>query len=150
MMKRQTQRGATLIVSLLMLIMMTMLALSSINISNTNLKVIGNMQISRELEAAAQQGIEQMLSDDDYYTASDGSTTTLVGGGDVTVGTYTVTVSEPSCIGSTPATGSGVSFSLVPEDNTWVFTSTVTDSVSGATATITQGTRLRMLAGNCP
>ena len=47
------QVGATLIVGLIMLILMTLIALSAFRLSNTNLKIVGNEQIRNDAEAAA-------------------------------------------------------------------------------------------------
>ena len=62
-----------------------------------------------------------------------------------------VSVSVPDCLDSEVATGySAVVESIIPEDNTWELTATLTDSITGAVSTIHQGVRIRMLAGNCP
>ena len=41
---RSSQRGVTLFVALVLLVMVTLLAVSSFRVSNTNLKVIASMQ----------------------------------------------------------------------------------------------------------
>jgi Tfp pilus assembly protein PilX len=56
------QRGTTLIVALIMLVLLTLFAVSSLNTANTNLKVVGNMQQKTEALHAAQQTIESVLS----------------------------------------------------------------------------------------
>jgi len=56
------QRGATLIVSLIMLVLLTLFAISSMNTATTNLKVIGNMQAKSEAMNVAQEAIETVLS----------------------------------------------------------------------------------------
>lgn len=56
------QRGTTLIVALIMLVLLTLFAVSSLNTANTNLKVVGNMQSKNEALNAAQQAIESVLS----------------------------------------------------------------------------------------
>jgi len=56
------QRGATLIVTLVMLIMLTLFAISAMNTSTTNLQVIGNMQTRHEGLRATQEAIEATLS----------------------------------------------------------------------------------------
>ena len=56
------QRGATLIVTLVMLIMLTLFAISAMNTSTTNLQVVGNMQMRHEGLRATQEGIEATLS----------------------------------------------------------------------------------------
>ena len=56
------QRGVTLFVALVLLVMVTLLAVSSFRVSNTNLKVIASMQGRGEAVAAAQDAIEGVLS----------------------------------------------------------------------------------------
>ena len=58
----RTQRGATLIVALIMLVLLTLFALSSFSTANTNLKVVGNMQQKTEALHATQQAIETVIS----------------------------------------------------------------------------------------
>ena len=59
---RRTQRGATLIIALIMLVLLTLFAVSSFNTANTNLKVVGNMQQKTEALNAAQEAIETVVS----------------------------------------------------------------------------------------
>jgi hypothetical protein len=63
-MKRSTQRehGATLLVTLIMLIMLTLFAISAMNTGNINLKMVGNMQSRAEAFDAAQRAIETAIS----------------------------------------------------------------------------------------
>jgi hypothetical protein len=56
------ERGATLIVTLIMLIMLTLFAISAMNTSTTNLQVVGNMQMRSEALASTQQAIETAIS----------------------------------------------------------------------------------------
>ena len=59
---KNRQRGATLIVGLIMLIALTLLVVSAIRSGTTNLRIAGNTQIQEEAKAAAQQAIEQYIS----------------------------------------------------------------------------------------
>lgn len=56
------QRGVTLFVALVLLVMVTLLAVSSFRVSNTNLKVVASMQGKGEAVAAAQAAIENVIS----------------------------------------------------------------------------------------
>lgn len=58
----RSQRGATLFIALVMLVMLTMFAVSSLNSSTSNLKVVGNMQTRGEALNAAQETIETVIS----------------------------------------------------------------------------------------
>ena len=61
------QRGATLIVTLIMLVVITLFAVSAFNSSNINMKVVGNMQSQAEAMAASQRAIEETVSHTDFY-----------------------------------------------------------------------------------
>ena len=58
----RNQRGTTLIIALIMLVLLTLFAVSSFNTANTNLKVVGNMQQRSEALNAAQEAIESVIS----------------------------------------------------------------------------------------
>lgn len=58
----RAQRGATLLVSLIMLVLLTLFAVSALNTGTTNLKVVGNMQSRSEAFNASQEAIETVLS----------------------------------------------------------------------------------------
>lgn len=70
------QTGATLIVALMFLLIMTLFAVSSINMSTINLRIIGNMQATKTLDATAQDLIEQLIGTASSFT--DTPTNTLV------------------------------------------------------------------------
>ena len=138
------QRGMTLIVSLVMLIMLTMFAISTMNLSNSNLKVVGNQQALRAVEAAAQQALERVVSGSAIFSAPAAQTFIIDG--------FTVAVTAPVCIRSQIASGSGAGLSgvgLIPEMNVFEVQASTTDSFSGATASVVQGVDLMMLSGYC-
>ena len=57
-MKHHREKGAVLVISLLMLIVLTLLAVSAINTGTINLRVAGNMQAQTRVELATRQAIE--------------------------------------------------------------------------------------------
>lgn len=62
-MKRMSQqRGATLLIVMIILIMLTLFAVSALNTGNINLKVVGNMQTRAEAGDISQGVIDQTLS----------------------------------------------------------------------------------------
>jgi Tfp pilus assembly protein PilX len=61
------QDGATLIVTLVMLIMLTLFAISAMNTSTTNLQVVGNMQTRHEGLRATQEAIEATVSTTRFF-----------------------------------------------------------------------------------
>jgi len=143
----RNQRGATLFVALIFLLIMTLYAITSINMSTVNLRIVGNMQAVKYMDSAAQEAIEQKISNSDSFASSVGATTV---NSTISGTNFTVNVAAPDCIDSQTAAGySAVVENIIPEDNTWEISATVTDNVTGATSTIHQGVEMRMLAGNC-
>lgn len=62
------QRGATLVVALIFLVLMSLFAINAFLGSSTNLRVVGNMQARQEAAAAAQVAIEQTISTTQFAT----------------------------------------------------------------------------------
>ena len=140
----QRQTGATLVVVLVMLAVLTLFAVAVINLSSLNAKAVGNMQQRKNAEMLAQTAIEQVLnSSAAFYSPAAPVTVTAPSG-------MAVAVSNRVCTGSVAAAGYSLAQALVPEDDYWDFQVTVTDNVTGANAVVHQGIKVRMLAGNCP
>lgn len=59
--KKQKQQGATLLVGMIMMVVLTLLVVFSLRSGNTNLRIAGNMQSQAEAGAATQQVIEQVI-----------------------------------------------------------------------------------------
>lgn len=87
------QAGATLLVGMIMLILMTLLALGAIRLANTHLKVVGNEQIQQEGQAAAQFALDFVANSPTFSTAAGPQTITA----NVGVADYSVTVAKPYC-----------------------------------------------------
>ena len=60
--RRCGQRGVTLIVGMIMLILITIMVISAFTLSVTNLKSVGNMQFRNEAIAAANKTLEDVVS----------------------------------------------------------------------------------------
>lgn len=58
---RKQQQGATLVISLIMLMVVTMLVVYSMRSGNTNLRIAGNMQYQSEAFMGTQEAIEQII-----------------------------------------------------------------------------------------
>ncbi len=139
------QRGATLIVVLIMLVILTLFAISAVNLSSSNLRVISNMQARKLVEQVGLQGSEQVMSSMGNFS----SPTAAVSVTGLPTG-VSVTVSKRVCQFATAASGYSAVQPIVPEDTQWDYYLTVTDSVTNASARFWQGAKIRMLAGNCP
>jgi Tfp pilus assembly protein PilX len=138
------QRGATLIVVLIMLVILTLFAISAVNLSNSNLRVISNLQARKLVEQVGLQGSEQVMNSMANFTSPSGAVTVSAPTG------MTVTVSTRVCQFATAASGYSAVQPIVPEDTQWDYAVTVSDSVTNASARFWQGAKIRMLAGNCP
>lgn len=66
---RHRQRGVTLIVSLIMLVLLTIMALTSFNIGKSSLQVVGNAQEQAQVLNAAQTMLNQVVSSPTFTEA---------------------------------------------------------------------------------
>lgn len=64
---RSQQQGATLLVSLIILVLMTLLGVSSFLLGKSNMQTVGNMQQRNEAMAAAQETIEETVSKTQFF-----------------------------------------------------------------------------------
>lgn len=140
--KRQT--GATLITALIMLIVLTLLVVSGIRSSSTNLRIAGNMQMQEEATAAAQQAIENVIS------------TTALLATPQTVGDFNVTINSATCLSATQvaANAAGLPVQCQSEtgttvcfQTTWEIVATALNTNTGATAEIHQGVSMMSNSG---
>ena len=143
----RSQRGATLIVSLLMLTTLTLMAVAAIGSSNVNLRIVNNVQSQNAAEAIGQEAVEDVLSDIDNFktpTANTGFTPESGANG------YEINIAAATCLRAVPATGYSAKWALTPEDTTWEVVSTTNDTVTDAQAVVHQGVRIRKPTGYCP
>jgi hypothetical protein len=147
------QRGATLVVSLILLIVLTLLVTATLMSSNTNLRVVGNMQAQRQLEATAQKAIEDRITSFAFFRDAIENKGTWAGGRatiEFLSNGYQVTVYRPQCTYTVPEEGTSALNPLVPENTAWSIRVTALDAGTGGRVDVTQGVRMRMLADNCP
>lgn len=86
------QQGMTLLIAMIMLILITLLALSAIRLSNSNLKVVANSQYRMEATAAANFALDAVENTPTISAMVAAPKNVDIGGA-----TYTVTVSKPAC-----------------------------------------------------
>lgn len=92
----QKQTGATLLVALVMLVVLTLFAITAINFTNVNTKIVGNQQFKKEAETAAQQAIEQIISTD--FTTNPLATDVNIDINNDGTTDYVVKVAKPVCL----------------------------------------------------
>jgi hypothetical protein len=59
----KSQSGATLVITLIMLVLLTMFAVSAVSLSASTSKVVGNMQAKKTTDAIAQRVVDQVISE---------------------------------------------------------------------------------------
>ncbi|RJG11982.1 hypothetical protein D3879_01240 [Pseudomonas cavernicola] len=143
------ERGAALVVGLIMLLLLTLMVSGAFTLSTVNLKSVGNMQMREEALAAANSIMERVLGSmlkASTTTPPVGETGTFDVNNDGT-NDYTVIVATPECIravvsGAAPKCEVGM---VCPSDtwNTvWELRATVTDPASGASSVVRSGVRV--------
>ncbi|OGS93104.1 MAG: hypothetical protein A2100_03430 [Sideroxydans sp. GWF2_59_14] len=176
---RNRQRGATLVVGLVMLVVLTLLVLSAMRSSNISMRIVGNMQMQEETATAAVQATEQVISTN--FTASPASQVIAVDINNDGTTDYTANVPAPICTGSLSLTNvnldptnpadkdcissgtaqntglmvSGVAAATTGQSwcylQQWEVQAQVTDDRTGAVANSVQGVSMRVPAGTaCP
>jgi Tfp pilus assembly protein PilX len=164
----RSQRGVTLFVAMILLVMIILLAVSSFRISNTNLKVVGSMQGRQEAIASAQAAIEAIISSP-YFSeepATVAATPQLIDINNDGTSDFTVTLSpQPTCLRARPTTAAQLDLNNINDrrclgsaragagaissfcsDTVWEIAANTTDRVTGATTTVRQGVALRVAA----
>lgn len=66
---KASQRGATLVVAMIFLILMSLFAVTAFKDSTGNLRIVGNMQSRQEAIAVGQKALEQTISSS-YFTTN--------------------------------------------------------------------------------
>ena len=154
------QRGATLVVVLVMLVVLTLLAVAGMRMSTASLTIVGNMQARRFVDNVANQAVEDVMNSIVPFNSPNGPVTLRTGGTTVAANPatatalpspagITVTISARTCLFSAPASGYSAVQPIVPEDNLWEFSVAVNDSFTKAQTSMVQGTKIRQLAGSC-
>jgi Tfp pilus assembly protein PilX len=147
---RHTQYGATLFMSLIMLLVLTLFAVSAITTSTVNLRIVGNTQFQQEAKAAAQQVIEQFVSLRSNFEITPGTAYTPAAVNiDVNndgTDDYIVSIQRSHCLDSRPLAPSG--YTIIPDQNTWwdLQTSITDTDATDAVIVVHQGVRVPLPA----
>ena len=144
---RQSQRGITLFVGLIMLVLITLLVTSAFTLSTTNLKSVGNMQSKNEAIAAANQAIEHVLSSPFFAVpAPDELDVDINNDG---VRDYVASIATPVCVRASIENVAVKTSGTLPTMSTnnlyntlWNIEVTVNDAKTGAKTIIQTGTRV--------
>lgn len=101
MRSRPSQRGAALIVSLIMLLLITILAVTAFRLGKSNLQIVGNIQQRSQDIGSAQTAIDQVISTTQFtFTPTDAVTNPCNG------------VPNTLCTAATGGTGTDIKVTL--------------------------------------
>jgi Tfp pilus assembly protein PilX len=169
MVRVHRQRGVTLIVGLIMLVLISMMVASAFTLNSGNLKAVGNMQLRNEVIAAANKAVEQAIQSSfptGFTTLPPVQTIRLDIDNDG-VDDYSVSVATPVCVEvslSSGSTGTGTcggfragglaGCATSTYSSMWNIQAQVTDTASGAQVEMHQGVRMELSDGQraavCP
>lgn len=137
---RARQRGATLIITLVMLVLLTMFAVSAITLSASTSKVVGNVQAKKTTDAIAQRVVDQVISEGLFGDKRQVPVTPSW-----TPAGMTIQVTERHCKAFTPQL-------LDPQlgTATWEFDVCIRDGFTGAKSYLRQGVAVKTLSAGTP
>lgn len=137
---RSKQQGVTLIITLVMLVLLTLFAVSAITLSASTAKVVGNVQAKKTTDAIAQRLADQVISEGLF---GDKREVPVVPSW--TPAGMTIEVTARHCKAFTPQL-------LDPQlgTATWEFDVCVRDAFTGAKSYLRQGVAVRMLTAGTP
>ena len=139
------QRGTTLLIALIFLVILTLFAVSGMNTGVINLRTANNSQLMLEAEFAAQQQIEALMGSVAGFMTVAAATTTNVDVNGDSVTDFVVVTQPPKCLSTVPAPGYSYEFAgSAPKDTVWEIVAVSSDSVFGATSTLRQGVKIRL------
>ncbi|HEY0684667.1 MAG TPA: pilus assembly PilX N-terminal domain-containing protein [Steroidobacter sp.] len=105
------QRGATLVVGLILLTLITVMVVGAFSVSSTNVQSVGNMQLRDEAVAAANRGIELVMSS--TFTAAPAAQTIDVDIDNDGAMDFHVDFEQPTCISAERMPSAGVPASSI-------------------------------------
>jgi Tfp pilus assembly protein PilX len=149
---RRAQRGATLVVGLIMLVLLTLVATAAFMLSTGNLKSVGNMQFRNEAIAAANAATEEVLGSlltggSMVAPPAQNIQVDIDNDGDTD---YDVAIATPACVRASVADAGSISSLALSSslstasiwNTVWNLDATVNDAVTGTSVRVQQGVRV--------
>ncbi|MEX2150826.1 MAG: hypothetical protein WD793_11475 [Steroidobacteraceae bacterium] len=106
------QQGAALVVGMIMLVLITLMLVTALNLGTTNFRAMTNMQFRSEAISAANQAIEQVISSP--FTAAPAAEAVNVDIDNDADTDYVVQVAVPQCVFAEQAFGADPSSLSLP------------------------------------
>jgi hypothetical protein len=146
------QRGAALIVSLVMLTLITVMVTSTFTLSNVNAKSVGNMQLRSEAVAAANQAMERVIGSP--FTDDPSAESIDVDIDNDGTPDYQIDFQQPTCVNATQIAAASVppsslslgsAFTVAAStyfQTVWDLDASVTHVATGTSVHVRQGVRV--------
>lgn len=96
--RRPGERGAALVVSLIMLVLITLVVITALNIGSANFRAVSNTQFRDEAVAAAEVAIQQVIGSNFTLAPAAVSIDVDLDNDEAAVPDYVVDVAQPECI----------------------------------------------------
>lgn len=109
---QRTQRGAALVISVIMLVLITLLVITALNLATSGFRSVSNTQFRDEATAAANVAIQQVIGSN--FTAAPAAQDLGVDLDNDGDDDYVVNVAMPTCIFADQASGSDPSSLSLP------------------------------------
>lgn len=165
---RNAERGAVLVIGLIVLMIITLMVTAAFKFSTSNLKAVGNMQARNEAIAAANKSLEQVITSWNFNTtpAANHFEVDIDNDGHATPD-YIVAVGIPVCVKASANRGvadkgsecninldgttSCASTTAPPSDYSvvWELDATATGTASGTTVRVRQGVSRSLSQSQC-
>lgn len=151
--KPRRESGATLIVALIFLVVLTLLVFSGVKTGALSFRIANNVQYQREAIAAAQAVIDSKLTGLTYFNSPPTTSITYTPT-DTNIPNYTVTLLAPKCLGldTSEAAGKKTQYGgpVIPS-YIWELEAKAVDTTTGTSVDVVQGVKLQQAIGsNCP
>ncbi|CAM5780535.1 pilus assembly PilX family protein [Rhizobacter fulvus] len=132
------QRGSTLVIALILLVIVTLFGISAISSSIVNLRISRNVQLAAEAQNAAQRVIDAKISDPATFSSPASAASSVDATGAAV--TYSVVFDKPTCYSLRPIPGYSYSIAAqAPKNLAWRLQATATDTNTGAKVQVRQG-----------
>jgi hypothetical protein len=171
------ERGIVMVVALIMLLAVTLIAVTASNLVQTDLKIVGNLESREQARYAAKAALEEALSSDRFArdpdqifaTSCDSNNRKCYDFNGDGVDDVAVQVSEPECVSVIPRKNTELDVYNFPDQascylppgvysmcaaSVWELQAVATDIITGAEVTVRQGVSILTTINNidtaCP
>lgn len=147
---KNRQKGVTMFVCLVILILMTLISISTFTVGTSNLKAVANMQYRDEAVAAGNKAIEQVISGP--FTDNPAAQTLYLDINSNGTNDYVINVAKPICTEASVETASVKSSATLSTnmttmafwDTVWEIDAVVNDAATGAKIDVRSGVRVEL------